>query len=227
MSRVRPASPLGASRYDFPDPAGAPRSGLVAAGGDFAPETIVAAYRRGIFPWPHPDEERLWFSPDPRAVIPQGGLHVSRRLARTIRQGRFRLTMDAAFGAVVRGCAARAEGTWITAGYRRGYERLHELGWAHSFEAWTSDGTLAGGLYGIRIARMFGAESMFFRVSGASKVTMAAMTQWARDEGISLIDVQVLTPHTARMGAVEVRRAEYLRLLAEALAPPTGSVKMS
>lgn len=221
-SRVHPPQPIGPGRYRFADPADAPRSGLAAAGGDFAPETIIAAYRRGIFPWPHPEEERLWFSPDPRAIIPIDGLHISRRLARTIRQGRFRLTMDAAFAAVVKGCASRPEGTWITPRYRRGYEQLHALGWAHSFETWMPGGILAGGLYGIRIGRMFGAESMFYRVSDASKMAMVAMMQWARDEGIALVDVQVLTPHTARMGAIEVRRAEYLRLLARALGEPEG-----
>ncbi len=185
----------------------------MAAGGDFEPGTIVEAYRRGIFPWPHDREELLWFSPSPRAIIPVGGLHVSQRLARTVRQLTFNVTMDRAFAAVVAGCADRPEGTWIGANYARGYVRLHELGWAHSFEVWTNDGTLAGGLYGLRVGRMFGAESMFFRVTDASKIAMVAMMQWATDEGINLVDVQVLTPHTARMGAVEISRAEYLERL--------------
>ena len=197
-------------RYRFGSARTAPPEGPAAVGGDFEPATIVAAYRAGIFPWPHPEEEFLWFSPDPRAVIPIGGLHVSRRLQRTLRQGRFRVTLDAAFEEVMRACAERPEGTWITPRLIDGYTRLHALGWAHSFEVWTREGELAGGLYGVRVGHMFGAESMFHRVTDASKVAMVAMMQWAEREGIRLIDIQVLTEHTARMGAVEVGREEYL-----------------
>lgn len=209
--------PLPPSRWQFPDPRGAGRTGLLGAGADFAPETIVAAYRAGVFPWPHPDEELLWFSPDPRAILPLGGLHVSRRLARTIRQGRFRVTVDAAFAAVVDGCANRDDGTWITPGLRDAYVRLHDLGWAHSVETWTADGQLAGGLYGIGVGAMYGAESMFFRVTDASKVALAGLMAHAANIGLELIDIQVLTPHTARLGAIEVPRAEYLRRLSAAL----------
>ena len=203
--------------YTFPNPARGPGDGPLAEGGDFEPATIIEAYRRGIFPWPHGRNELLWFSPDPRAVIPIGGLRVSTRLARTLRQGRFRVTMDTAFQEVVAGCAQREEGTWITPNYARGYTRLHELGWAHSFEVRTAEGELAGGLYGIRVGRMFGAESMFHRVSDASKMAMVAMMQWAEAEGITLVDVQVISPHTASMGAVEISRAEYLERLGEAV----------
>lgn len=193
--------------------------GLAARGGDFEPSTIIAAYRAGCFPWPHPEDELLWFSPDPRAIIPMGGLHISRRLGRTIRSGRFRVTVDAAFGEVIRGCASgRPEGTWITPGLIGAYTRLHELGWAHSVEAWTAEGELGGGLYGIRVARMFGAESMFSRVRDASKVALAGFMQWCEDEGIELVDIQVLTPHTQSMGAVEIPRREYLDRLARAIA---------
>ena len=219
VSRVKESQPLARSKYRFPDAASASKRGLVGMGADFAPETIVAAYRGGIFPWPHPGEELLWFSPDPRAIIPIGGLHVSRRLARTLRQERLRVTVDAAFREVIRCCADRAEGTWITDGYRRGYERLHELGWAHSFEVWSADGQLAGGLYGLRVDGMFGAESMFYRERDASKVAMVAMMRWAEREGISLVDVQVRTDHTARMGAIEIRRLTYLRRLAAVVGP--------
>ena len=159
----------------------------------------------------------LWFSPDPRAIIPIGRLHVSRRLARTLRGGSFRVTLDAAFSDVVAGCADRAEGTWITPGYVQGYRALHALGWAHSFEVWTSDGALAGGLYGLRVDRLFGAESMFHRVTDASKIAMVAMMQWAADEGIELVDIQQLTPHTASMGAIEIPRTEYLQRLRQAV----------
>lgn len=187
-------------------------------GGDFAPETVLAAYRRGIFPWPHPGEEYLWFSPDPRAIIPIGGLHVSRRLARTIRSGRFRVTLDAAFEAVMQACAERGdEGTWITPSLILGYTALHRAGHAHSFEVWNEGGVLVGGLYGVAVGGMFGAESMFHHATDASKVAMVALMQHAARIGLSLVDVQVLTPHTASMGAIEIPRAEYLARLAIAV----------
>ena len=120
--------------YEFPPAGNAGADGVIGAGGDFSPSTVVAAYRQGIFPWPHPEQEHLWFSPDPRAVIELEGLHVSRRLARTIAQGQFRVTMNAAFDEVVALCAEREdEGTWITPSYQDGYGALHLAGWAHSF----------------------------------------------------------------------------------------------
>jgi leucyl/phenylalanyl-tRNA--protein transferase len=201
---------LPACRYRFPDPATV-SGDLVAVGGDFEPATIVEAYRRGIFPWPHEQEELLWFSPHPRAVLPLDGLHVSRRLARTIRQGRFRLTLNEAFADVLQGCAERPEGTWITPRYRRGYLALHDLGWAHSVEAWAPDGALAGGVYGVSVGGLFGAESMFHRVTDASKVALAALVQHAARKGVCVLDIQVLTPHTARLGAIEIPPEEYLR----------------
>jgi leucyl/phenylalanyl-tRNA--protein transferase len=203
--------------YAFPDVRRAPKRGLIGTGGDFEPATIVAAYRAGIFPWPHDEEERAWFSPDPRAIIPVGGLHVSRRLARTVRSGSFRVTLDAAFEQVMIACANRPDGTWITSALIDGYTRLHRLGWAHSFETWSADGTLAGGLYGVGVGAMFGAESMFHRATDASKVAMVAMMQHAERIGLQLIDIQVLTPHTESMGAVEISRVEYLKRLARSL----------
>ena len=197
-----------------------PPEGPVAIGGDFEPSTIVSAYAAGIFPWPHQKEELLWFSPEPRAVMPIAGLYVSSRLARTIRQERFRVTMDAAFPYVVAGCANRPEGTWISAAILRAYTQLHQLGWAHSFETWNADGSLAGGLYGVGVGRMFGAESMFHRTTDASKVALAALMQWAADSGVTLVDIQALTPHTERMGGVEIPRREYYRRLKAALRAP-------
>ena len=206
--------PLPVCPYEFPSPAKVRKDGLAGVGGDFAPSTVIAAYSKGIFPWPHPEQEMLWFSPNPRAVIELDGQHVSRRLARRIAQGRFRVTMNAAFEAVVALCAAREdEGTWITPAYQLGYGALHRLGWAHSFEVWTADGALAGGLYGVAIGGLFGAESMFHRVTDASKVAMVALMQRAREVGGGLVDVQVITEHTRRMGAVEIPRREYLRRL--------------
>jgi leucyl/phenylalanyl-tRNA--protein transferase len=208
-STVRHPRPVAPSQFSFPDARKAPRDGLVAHGGDLAPGTILEAYANGIFPWPHQDIDELWFSPDPRAIIPIGGLHVSRRLARTIRQGRFSASIDRAFGEVLSECAARDEGTWISAGYRSAYLALHEAGWAHSFEVWIGS-RLAGGLYGIAVGTLFGAESMFHRVTDASKLAMVAMMQYLEPRGFTLVDVQLLTPHLARMGAMEMPREEYL-----------------
>ncbi len=206
-----PPQGIAGAPWRFPNPRGADDHGLIGAGADFAPATVVSAYRRGIFPWPHPESEYLWFSPNPRAVIPLDGLRISQRLGRTARSGKFQVTVDAGFEDVMRACAeGRPEGTWITPALRAGYAELHRLGWAHSIEVWGADGQLCGGLYGIGLGAMFGAESMFHRVSDASKVAMVALVQHARAIGIELIDVQVLTDHTERMGAVEISRDEYL-----------------
>jgi leucyl/phenylalanyl-tRNA--protein transferase len=212
-----PPQPLPPCAYAFPNAGSAPKRGLVGTGGDFEPATIVTAYRAGIFPWPHDEEEHAWFSPDPRAIIPVAGLHVARRLARTVRSGRFRVSLDAAFEKVMIACADRPDGTWITPALVDGYARLHQLGWAHSFETWSADGTLAGGLYGVGVGAMFGAESMFHRATDASKVAMVAMMQHAERIGLLLIDIQVLTPHTISMGAMEISRSEYLERLGGAL----------
>ena len=209
--------PLPPSPYAFADME-PDEQGLVGHGADFEPPTIIAAYRAGCFPWPHPSYERLWFSPEPRAILPVGGLHVSRRLVRTARAGGFRVTVDAAFGEVIRSCSLnRPEGSWITPSLTAAYARLHELGWAHSVEAWTREGDLAGGLYGIRVGRMFGAESMFHRVRDGSKVALVGFMQWCEAEGIELVDIQVLTDHTASLGGVEISRHEYLQRLANAI----------
>jgi len=211
----RPA-PLPACRFEFPDPARADAEGLIAHGGDLEPATLIAAYRRGIFPWPYDEEALLWWSPDPRAILPLAGLHVSRSLARTLRQGRLRVTLNTAFPAVIDGCAARAE-TWITPALRTAYVRLHGLGWAHSVEVWGPDGGLAGGLYGVAVGGLFAAESMFHRARDASKVAVVGLVEHARRVGVTLLDVQVPSPHLATLGARAVPRAEYLALLAAAL----------
>ncbi|MCC7362868.1 MAG: leucyl/phenylalanyl-tRNA--protein transferase [Dehalococcoidia bacterium] len=213
--------PLLPCRYEFPHPRRGDDRGLVGAGGDFEPSTIIGAYTAGAFPWPTAGEQFLWFSPDPRCIIELDGLHVSRRLARTIRSGRFYATVDLAFPKVMSLCAVRpGEGTWITPDLFRAYVRLHQLGWAHSIEVWTGDGVLAGGLYGVGVGAMFGAESMFHRVTDASKVAMVALMQHARAIGIELVDIQVATPHTLSMGATEIPRTTYYRRLAHALAAP-------
>jgi leucyl/phenylalanyl-tRNA---protein transferase len=211
-----PPATLPACRFAFPDPDGADAEGLVAHGGDLEPATLIAAYRHGIFPWPYDAESLLWWSPDPRAILPLDALHVSRRLARTVRSRRFRVTINAAFAAVIDGCAAREE-TWITPPLREAYVRLHALGWTHSVEVWGADGALAGGLYGVAIDGLFAAESMFHRARDASKVALVALVQHARGVGTTLLDVQMPTPHLASLGARSIPRRDYLRRLASAL----------
>ena len=203
----------GPSRWDLPDPV--PGDGeVVAIGGDLEPSTILDAYRRGLFPM-RVDGMLAWWSPDPRGVIPLDGFHVSRSLRPLL--ARFEIRVDTSFEAVMRGCAdpRRARG-WIDETFVYAYTRLHELGWAHSVEAWR-DGELAGGLYGLRIGGLFAGESMFHRVTDASKVACWATVELLRLDGASLFDVQWTTPHLRSLGAVDVSRAEYLRLLASAL----------
>lgn len=199
---------------DIPEPEGRT---LLVVGPPYTPGAVLAGYRLGFFPWPQGQElEFAWCSPDPRAILPLDGLSVTRRLGRTIRAAKFGVTVDAAFEAVMRGCAERAEGTWITEPLVAAYVELHRLGWAHSFEVWAEE-RLVGGLYGVGVGAMFGAESMFSRERDASKVAMAAMVQHCRAIGVELIDIQVLNAHTERMGGIEISRREYLERLARAL----------
>jgi leucyl/phenylalanyl-tRNA--protein transferase len=200
------------------DPERADASGLVAVGGDLRPEWLLYAYRHGIFPWYAEGEKVHWWSPDPRAIFDLDTFHVARRLARTIRSGQFHLTVNRAFAAVIRACAdRRAEGTWITPEMIDAYETLHRLGHAHSVEVWAGE-ELAGGLYGVAVGGLFAAESMFTRRRDASKVALAFLVERLRSHGFPLLDIQMLTEHTARLGAVEIPRAEYLRGLGAALA---------
>lgn len=199
----------------FPDARSAPPDGPLARGGDLHPETLLDAYAHGIFPWPTGDGTLYWWSPDPRAVLPLRGLHVSRSLRRTLRSDRFRCTADTAFAAVVAGCADRArEGTWITADMASAYQLLHERGVAHSVEVWDTGGELVGGLYGVATGAVFGGESMFHRVTDASKVALVATVERLRTRGFVLFDVQLQTRHLASMGAVEVPRDVFLDNLA-------------
>jgi leucyl/phenylalanyl-tRNA---protein transferase len=216
-----PPRPLPPCRLRFPDPARADAEGLLAEGGDLEPSTLIEAYRRGIFPWPVEEHELLWWSPDPRAILPPQAPHVSRSLARTLRRARFRLTLNAAFADVVAACADRDE-TWITPAVREAYVRLHRLGWAHSVEVWALDGTLIGGLYGVAVGALFSAESMFHRATDASKVALVALAQRARTVGTTLLDVQVPSAHLTSLGARTIPRAEYLARLARAVARPVA-----
>lgn len=210
--------------FPFLDPRLADADGLVGVGGDLSPGRLLEAYRHGIFPFFDADSPILWWSPDPRAIFEMDGLHVSRRLARTIRSGRFRVTFNQDFEGVIRGCAERpGEGTWITEDMVEAYTRLHRLGHAHSVEAWY-DGCLAGGVYGVAVGAMFAGESMFTRVRDASKVSLAHLLARLRERGFQLFDVQFLNDHTARLGAAEIPRREYLRRLREAVARPVSFV---
>lgn len=195
----------------------APAHGCLAAGGDLAPGTVLAAYRQGIFPWPDPAGRLLWWSPDPRAVLPLDGFHESRSLRRVRRRGVYRVTRDQDCAAVIAGCADRAEGTWITAAVRRAYARLHALGWVHSIEVW-QDATLVGGLYGVAIGGFFAAESKFHRAPNASKIALVELVEWLSVRGFRLLDVQLATDHLRSLGVVEISRREYLRRLPDALA---------
>jgi leucyl/phenylalanyl-tRNA--protein transferase len=202
----------------FLDPRLADADGLVGIGGDLSPGRLVEAYRNGIFPFFDANTPILWWSPDPRAVFEMDGLHVARRLARTIRSGRFRVTVNTDFAGVIRGCAERPSGgTWITPDMIDAYTDLHHLGHAHSVEAW-HDGILAGGVYGVAVGGLFAGESMFTRVRDASKVALVQLMARLRQRGFQLFDVQFLNEHTARLGAVEIARAEYLRRLRDAVA---------
>lgn len=198
----------------FPPVSNADADGLVAFGGDLSTERLLLAYDSGIFPWYDEGYLPLWWSPDPRALLFPGTLHVSRSLERTIRRGRFRVSLDAAFGDVIRACAERETGTWIIPEMIEAYERLHDLGHAHSVECW--DGArLAGGLYGVQRGGLFAAESMFHRATDAGKVALVAAVRSFFAEGIELFDVQMTTPHLASLGAVEWTRRRYVKRVAQ------------
>jgi leucyl/phenylalanyl-tRNA--protein transferase len=189
-----------------------------------APGTLLDAYRRGLFPMPvkaGPVELLAWWSPDPRGVLPLDGLRVSRSLRRSRR--RFAIRFDTAFEAVVAACAdPRRTGGWITPDISAAYLELHRLGWAHSVEAWSEDGRLVGGLYGVGIGGLFAGESMFHTETDASKVALVALVDRLRAGGAALLDVQWSTPHLASLGVVEISRADYLARLADALTLPNA-----
>lgn len=193
---------------------------MVAAGADLAAATMLDAYRAGLFPMPY-RRRLLWFSPDPRGVLPLTGFHASGSLRRSAR--RFAISVDETFDEVLAGCAApsRPGGRWITAAYAAAYRELFRLGWAHSVEVW-HDGALAGGLLGVQLGGLFCGESKFHRVTDASKVAVwAAVAMLRRGTGDGrLFDVQWLTPHLASLGAIEVSRTSYLAALPAALALP-------
>jgi leucyl/phenylalanyl-tRNA--protein transferase len=184
------------------------------------PDLLLTAYRAGIFPMAErrDDDEVFWVSPERRGVFPIGGFRISRSLARTMRSGRFRVTTDRAFAAVVAGCADRAE-TWINGPIRAAYAALHARGLAHAIEVWEG-ADLVGGVFGVAIGGAFFGESMFSRRRDASKVALAYLADRLRAGGFQLFDTQFLTPHLQSLGAVEIPRAAYLARLGAAIAAP-------
>ncbi len=198
--------------------------GLLAVGGDLAPERLVLAYSQGIFPWYSEGQPILWHSPDPRFVLLAQDLQVSRSLRKSIRSGAYRITLDTAFSEVIEACAHTERpgqrGTWITREMKQAYRELYRRGLAHSVEAW-QDANLAGGLYGVSLGAAYFGESMFARAPDASKVAFVTLAEQLRRWGIGLIDCQVHTDHLARFGATEWPRKDYLAALKRALHHPT------
>ena len=201
------------SAFDVPD-------GLLAAGGDLSQDRILYAYRHGIFPWFNDGQPILWWSPDPRCVLKPGDLHISRRLKRSLRSSGCEVSFNAAFDAVICGCAeARPgqDGTWITADMRDAYCALHAEGWAHSIEVWSA-GKLTGGLYGLAIDSVFFGESMFSRETNASKAAMIALGRILTENGFELLDCQVQSPHLLSLGASLMPRQVFSSVLRKSCA---------
>ena len=195
-------------------------NGLLCAGGDLAPERILAAYRRGIFPWFSAGEPILWWSPDPRMVLFPSEFRISRSLKKTLRTGRYEVRLDSAFARVITACAQTARpgqpGTWITSEMQRAYLRLHELGRAHSVETWgkgENGDELVGGLYGLAIGHMFYGESMFSLRTDASKIAVAHLARFLGKHGFGMVDCQMRTAHLASLGAREIPRREFIERL--------------
>jgi len=209
--------------FRFPDPSEATADGLLYLGGDLHPDSLKLAYSKGIFPWPHEGYPLLWFSPDPRAILEFDRLHTSKSLQRARRSARrdgWTFTIDHAFDDVMRHCAAAPrpgqDGTWITPEILEGYHALHNLGHAHSVEAW-HDGCLIGGIYGVDAGGAFVGESMFHLKANASKLALLHLIDHLTTRGLEWMDIQVLTPHLEALGAREIPRSEYLKRLASCL----------
>ena len=210
--------PVGPSRWSFPPPPEWPDDDVVAMGGDLEPTTLIAAYRSGIFPMSLDAMPgvMVWWSPNPRGILPLDNLRVTRSLRQSAK--RYDIRVDTCFVDVIRACGdpSRDSG-WITSEFVDAYATLHHLGWAHSVEVFDRHGHLAGGLYGVRINGLFAGESMFYRQRDASKVALMALVDLMRTTGLTLLDVQWQTAHLASLGAIEVPRRHYLSLLADAL----------
>ena len=204
-------------------------NGLLCAGGDLAPERLLAAYARGIFPWYSEGDPILWWSPDPRMVLFPEELKVSRSLRKTVARGDFEIRMDTAFGEVMEACSQPRDGqagTWIVDEIIEAYTALHRMGFAHSVESWR-DGTLVGGLYGMALGKAFFGESMFARETDASKVALVALVGRLRARDFTVIDCQQNTTHLASLGAREIPRAAFSQLLQESIQYPLAGERWS
>lgn len=197
-------------------------NGLLCAGADLSPRRLLEAYRRGIFPWFSEGEPILWWSPDPRMVLFPAELRISRSLRKVLDRGVYETRVDTAFRDVIEACAAPRDGragTWIVPEMIEAYTRLNELGFAHSVESW-KDGTLAGGLYGVALGRVFFGESMFTRAPDASKVALVRLVERLRERGCRVIDCQQASAHLASLGAREIPRKAFAQLLEESIQYP-------
>ncbi|MFN3713228.1 MAG: leucyl/phenylalanyl-tRNA--protein transferase [Alcanivoracaceae bacterium] len=216
---LAPGDPFPPTSQALDDPAG-----LLAAGGDLSPDTLLRAYRRGIFPWYCDGQPLLWWSPDPRLVLYPEQFHLSRRLARSLTQPHWRFSLNHAFDEVIQACAQTPRrgqrGTWITAEMTTAYHRLHRLGHAHSLEVW-HDQRMVGGIYGVRVGRVFFGESMFSHVRDASKAAMAMLCRLHASLHLSLLDCQVESAHLLTLGATTLPRREFERLLEDLTQAPT------
>ncbi len=224
--RVDPGFPLlpPEARFDFPDPAGADRHGIVCSGGNLSPGLLLSAYSQGLFPWFNDEDPILWWSPDPRFVLFPSDLHVSESMRKVLRKGKFELAVDRDFRSVIENCSRSPRpgqnGTWITSDMVDAYVELHRLGYAHSAEA-RQGGELVGGCYGVSLGGIFFGESMFAKADNASKAAFIALVWRLVDEGIALVDSQVRTDHVESLGGKDIPRTEYLKLLAKNLTRDT------
>lgn len=213
----------------FPDPEEADPDGLLAIGGDLSPQRLIIAYAKGIFPWYSSESPILWWSPEPRLALLPNRLHVPASLKRVLNSGRFRFTLDKAFGQIIRACACASrpgqDSTWILPEMIEAYETLHSLGVAHSAEAWADDGELVGGLYGVALGGVFFGESMFCAAPNASKALFVTLVRWLDARGCTLIDCQQTTAHMLRFGAQEFSRAEFRARLQAGLGSNALSVE--
>ena len=203
-------------KIQFPPPYLAEKGGLLAVGGDLCMERLLSAYQQGIFPWYSEGDPILWWSPDPRLVLFPKDLKVAKSLLKTIKQEKFNITADTCFEKVISACSddrfRKSRGTWLVDDMKNAYCRLHQIGYAHSVEAW-HENKLAGGLYGVAIGKCFFGESMFTRISNASKVALVKLVEFLVENGFDMIDCQMTTPHLIRFGAREIPRALFLSQL--------------
>lgn len=202
-------------RKHFPDPAGATMDGIVAMGDELSVETLFEAYSFGIFPWPHPDLPCLWFCPDDRGVLDFKDLHVSRSLEKFIRKTDYEITFNQAFSTVMAACAKvprpNQSGTWITPEIERVYGEFHKLGYAHSVECWAhEEKELVGGLYGVFVGGVFSGESMFFKKSNASKLCLIRLVEQLQQNGLTWMDIQMVTNVTSQLGGKYIAKSEFL-----------------